>query len=76
MLPLSPIQHGDSENTILRAKSIFVAVPVTLAFFIPFLASGKFGLSFWQAYALGCLALLLANFAHRAITRILWLPGT
>ncbi len=47
VLPLSHLQHGGGgENTILLAKSIFVAVPVTLAFFIPFLLSGKLGLSF------------------------------
>ena len=77
VLPLSHLQHGgECENTILLAKSIFVAVPVTLAFFVPFLLSGKLGLSFWHAYAFGCLALVLGFFAHRAIIGAAWLSGS
>jgi len=75
VLPLSQLQHGDSENTITLAKSIFVALPITLTFFLPFLVSERLGLSFWQAYALGCLALILGYFLHRAV-RIFWLTGT
>lgn len=76
VLPLSQLQHGGGENTILMAKSIFVAVPITLAFFIPFLLSGRFGLSFWQAYAFGCVALVLGYFVHGAVVRMFWHSGT
>jgi hypothetical protein len=76
VLPLAYLQHGDGENTILMARSIFVAVPITLVFFIPFLLSGRLGLTFWQAYAFGCLALVLGYFVHRAVVRIFWLSGT
>lgn len=76
VLPLSQLQHGDSENTIFMAKSIFIAVPVTMAFFIPFLLSGRLGLTFWQAYAFGCVALVLGYFIHRAVIRVFWLSGT
>ena len=76
VLPLSQLQHGDGENTILLAKSIFAAVPIALVFFVPLLLSGKMGLSFWQAYALGCLALILGYFAHRAIISTFWLSST
>ena len=75
VLPLSQLQHGDSENTITLAKSIFVALPITMTFFLPFLVSDRLGLSFWQAYALGCLTLLFGYFVHRAV-RIFWLTGT
>ena len=70
VLPLAHFQHGDSGNTILMAKSIFVAVPVSLAFFVPFLVSGRFGLTFWQAYSLGCAALVLGFFIHRFVIRL------
>lgn len=76
VLPLAYLQHGDGGSTILMAKSIFVAVPITLAFFIPFLLSDRLGLTFWQAYALGCLALVLGYFVHRVVVRIFWLSGT
>lgn len=76
VLPLAYIQHGGSGNTILMAKSIFIAVPITLAFFVPFLLSGRLGLTFWQAYALGCVALVLGYFVHRVVIRIFWISST
>ena len=42
VLPLSYNEHGNAENTILLAKSILVAIPISLAFFVPFLLSGRF----------------------------------
>ena len=53
------------------AQSIFVAIPISLTFFLPFLLSGRLGLSFWQAYGLGCLALPVGYFVHRAVARAL-----
>lgn len=69
VLPMSYLQHGSAGNTMLLAKSIFAAIPVTMAFFVPFLFSGRLGLSFWQAYSLACLVLCLGFFAHRAVAR-------
>jgi len=46
-------------------------VPVTMAFFIPFLLSERLGLSFWQAYGLACVTLCLGFFAHRAVVQLL-----
>ena len=71
VLPLSYLQHGDADNTVLLARSIFVAIPVTLGFFVPFLLSERLALSFWQAYALGCAALPLGFLVHRVISRLL-----
>jgi hypothetical protein len=75
VLPLSQLQHGEGANTMLFAKSIFVALPMTLIFFIPFLVSGKLGLSFWQSYALGCFALVPGYLAHRIVVRTFWQVG-
>ena len=71
VLPLSYLEHRDSQNAILFAKSIFVAIPVTLLFFIPFLLSGRLNLTFWQAYSAACVILPLGYFAHRTIARLL-----
>ena len=71
VLPLADVQHGDARSAVVLARSIFVAVPVTLLFFVPFLASDRLGLSFWQAYALGCAILPVGFLAHRAVTRLL-----
>lgn len=69
VLPFTYLQHGNAGNTTLLAKSIFAAVPVTLVFFLPFLFAARFRLSFWQAYALACVALCLGFFAHRSVAR-------
>lgn len=70
VLPLSFREHGSAESSILLAKSIFVAIPVSLMFFLPFLLADRLSLGFWQAYALGCAALPLGFILHRAITRV------
>ncbi len=67
VLAFSKIQNGDSGNSVLLAKSIFVAVPSTLLFFIPFLLADKFKLSFWTAYCFGFCLLSVSFFAHKII---------
>jgi len=71
VLPLSHLQNPDAQTTIVLARSIFVAIPVTLTFFLPFLFSERLGLGFWQAYGLGCLALPLGFLVHRLVVRML-----
>ena len=70
VLPLSYIQHRDPQSTMLLARSIFVAIPISLTFFLPFLLSERLQLSFWQAYAFGCLVLPIGYLVHRAVTRL------
>ena len=73
VLPMSYYEHGSPQTTILLAKSILAAIPISLAFFVPFLLTDRLALSFWQAYALGCLALPLGFFVHRAVTKALFI---
>ena len=72
VLPLSYHEHGDAEASFLLARSIFVAIPISLTFFLPFLLSERLGLGFWQAYGLGCLALPVGFLLHRGVTRLLF----
>lgn len=72
VLPLSYQEHGSAEASILLAKSILVALPISLAFFLPFLLADRLELSFWQAYLLGCLALPAGFVVHRLVTRALF----
>jgi hypothetical protein len=51
------------------ARSILVALPITLLFFVPFLMRDRF--SFWGAYALGCALLPVGYLVHRAVMRAL-----
>ena len=69
VLPLAYLQHRDTASTFELARSILVALPITLLFFVPFLFRDR--LSFWGAYAIGCALLPLGYIAHRAIMRAL-----
>jgi hypothetical protein len=51
------------------ARSILVALPISVLFFLPFLMRDRF--SFWGAYALGCALLPVGYLLHRAIMRAL-----
>ncbi|MGB8329670.1 MAG: hypothetical protein WCE62_06040 [Polyangiales bacterium] len=68
-LPLAYLQHRDPGSAFQMARSILVALPVTLLFFAPFLMRDRF--SFWGAYALGCALLPIGYLVHRAIMRTL-----
>ena len=69
VLPLAYLQHRDADSAFQMARSILVALPITILFFIPFLMRERF--SFWGAYALGCALLPVGYFVHRAIMRVL-----
>jgi hypothetical protein len=67
VLPLAYLQHRDAASLFDTARSILVALPITLLFFVPFLLRDRF--SFWGAYALGCALLPVGYFLHRAVMR-------
>ncbi|UCF45633.1 MAG: hypothetical protein JSU89_00215 [Myxococcales bacterium] len=69
VLPLAYLQHKDPGSVFQMARSILVALPITLLFFVPFLMRDRF--SFWGAYALGCALLPVGYLVHRAIMRAL-----
>lgn len=75
ILPMSQIQHGNTENTFLLAKSIFLGIPVSLMFFVPFLFSERLNLSFWRLYGLGCFLLAIGVFLYWLVSRSLF-PGS
>lgn len=66
-IAFSYVQYKDSAASVLFAKSIFVGVPVSLLFFVPFLLAGKLRLEFWQCYVIGLLLLTAGYFLHRQI---------
>ena len=69
VLPLAYLQHRDAGSAFDLARSIVVALPITLLFFIPFLMRDR--LPFWGAYAIGCALLPVGYFLHRAVMRAL-----
>ena len=67
VLAFSQIEWENPANTIRFAKSILVALPFSLLFFIPFLLADKLSFSFWECYGLGVLLLIVGFFVHRAV---------
>lgn len=71
VLAFSFAEYRDAATSVRFAKSIFLAVPVSLLFFVPFLLSEKWNLSFWQCYGLGILLLILGYILHSRLMQ--WL---
>lgn len=67
VLPFSYMDHHDPAVSVKFAQSIFLAVPLSLVFFVPFLLATKLGWSFPMLYLSGLVLLVGAYFAHRAI---------
>ena len=60
-------EFKNPQTSIAFAKSIFIGVPVSLLFFIPFLFAEKLQLTFWQTYLFGLVLLVAGYFLHKAI---------
>ncbi|MGH1398507.1 MAG: hypothetical protein ACRBCT_04760 [Alphaproteobacteria bacterium] len=77
VLPFNFAEYQDPQNTVTFAKSIMIAVPLSLTFFLPFLFADKImalapeGFGFWGVYALGLACLTASYFVHQGITK--WL---
>ncbi|WP_417334723.1 hypothetical protein [Halobacteriovorax marinus] len=70
-LAFSHLEWGDSKQSVEYAKSVFVAIPVSLLFFVPFLFAQKLNLSFWTCYSSGIFLLGVGYFAHSFITKLI-----
>lgn len=68
-LAFSQLEWGNSDQSVEYAKSVFVAVPVSLLFFVPFLFAKKLHLGFWSSYSMGIVLLFVGYFIHSAITK-------
>lgn len=67
VLAFSYFRDKDLEKTTLLAKSIFIGLPLSLSFFIPFFFAEKFRLGFWQTYTAGVALIAASYFIHRAV---------
>ena len=61
------LETKDNVGATLYAKSIFVAVPLSLLFFVPFLLQAKTALPFLANFVLGIGLLWLGYFLHQKI---------
>ena len=77
VLPFNYAEYQDPANSLTFAKSILIAVPLSLTFFIPFLFANKImaaapqGTGFWVVYAAGIACLVVAYFIHQWIAKSL-----
>ena len=68
-LAFSHLEWGSAEQSVTYAKSIFIAIPVSLLFFVPFLLAKKLQLNFWSCYTSGLVLLVLGYFIHSSIAK-------
>ena len=64
-------EHNSVKKTVLYAKSILVAVPVSYLFFLPFFFAKQFSMNFWMIYGSGILLLALGFFIHKYFANFL-----
>ena len=62
-------EFRDSDKSVEFAKSIFVGVPLSLLFFVPFLLAKKWNLNFLACYGAGFILLAVGFTVHRAILK-------
>jgi len=70
-LAFSHVEWGDSRQSVEYAKSVFVAIPVSLLFFLPFLFAEKFNLNFWTCYIAGVALLGVGYYIHAFATKFM-----
>lgn len=70
-LAFSHMEWGDTKQSVDYAKSVFIAIPVSLLFFIPFLLAQKLNLGFWTCYSGGVALLGVGYFVHSYVSKII-----
>ena len=70
-LMFSYAEFQDSAKSVTFAKGIFVGIPVSLLFFVPFLLAEKLNLNFIASFLLGLVLLYLGYFVHKYIFSII-----
>ncbi|MBT4791462.1 MAG: hypothetical protein HON90_07815 [Halobacteriovoraceae bacterium] len=68
-LAFGQLEWQNNSASVEFAKSIFVAIPVSLLFFIPFLFAQKLNLSFWSCYLSGIVLLLIGYYLHSFVMK-------
>tara|TARA_B100001027_G_scaffold198789_1_gene157130 strand:+ start:282 stop:617 length:336 start_codon:yes stop_codon:yes gene_type:complete len=58
-------EHNDTNKTIIYAKSILIAVPISYLFFLPFFFAKQLSMNFYIIYGSGILLLLIGYFIHK-----------
>ena len=70
-IAFSYLEHKNTENTVIFAKSILIGVPISYLFFVPFFFAKNLNMNFWLIYGLGFLLLVIGYFVHKYLTSII-----
>jgi len=68
-LASSYLEWNNLDQTVLYTKSILLAIPLSLLFFVPMVFAKKLDLGFWAAYSLGIALLGMGFFIHQFILK-------
>lgn len=69
-LPFSHLEWQTQVNSVKFAKSIFIGIPISLLFFVPFIIAEKINLGFWPSYMLGILLLAFGFMVHKVVVNV------
>lgn len=70
-LLFSYAEYRSPETSIAFARNVFMAIPASLLFFVPFLLAGLLHLSFWQCYISGLVLLTIGYFGYQYLAGLL-----
>ena len=71
-IAFSFLEHKNTENTVIFAKSILIGVPVSYLFFLPFFLFAKnLNMNFWLIYLIGLTLLVIGYFVHKYIMSLI-----
>jgi|TARA_B100000035_G_scaffold164276_1_gene140029 carbon starvation protein CstA len=70
-IAFSYLEHKNTENSVIFAKSILVGVPISYLFFVPFFFAKSLNMNFWLIYGSGLILLIIGYFLHRYITNLI-----
>ena len=65
------LEHKNTENTVIFAKSILIGVPVSYLFFLPFFFAKNLNMNFWLIYLIGIALLVIGYFVHKYIMSLI-----
>ena len=71
LLPMVYWDTGSFAQTLSVARSVAVALPLTLFFFVPFFLADRIGWGFWGVYVLAFACLGGGFLIHRFILKLL-----
>ena len=70
-IAFSYLEHKNTENSVIFAKSILIGVPISYLFFVPFFFAKSLNMNFWLIYGSGLILLIIGYFLHRYITNLI-----